>query len=67
MVIPFVVPGQVAWKLERARVNERLGNTEEAIRDYAYVADIWQNADEVLQNFVTEAREAVARLTGEGK
>jgi hypothetical protein len=55
----------VIWVLERARVNERLGNHDKAIRDYAYVMDVWRAADAVLQPFVEEARTAVARLVGE--
>jgi hypothetical protein len=31
-----LVPGEVIWKLERARVNGRLGNADAALRDYAY-------------------------------
>ena len=56
---------EVLWKLERARVNERLGNAERAIPDYSYVVDVWRNADDILQPFVSEAREALQRLTGE--
>ncbi len=55
----------VLWALERARVNERLGNAEMAIQDYSYVVDVWRNADDLLQPFVSEAREAVQRLAGE--
>jgi len=59
------MPTDVLWRLERARVNQRLGNTERAIYDYSFVADVWRNADEMLQPNVTEAREALARLIGE--
>ncbi len=59
------VPGDVVWQLERARVHERLGNRHKAISDYAFVANVWRNADDLLQPFVTEAREALVRLTGE--
>jgi len=55
-------PGQIIWALERARVNERLGNTEQAISDYRFVSAVWRNADDVLQPFVTEAHEALRRL-----
>ena len=61
----FRVPGDVTWQLERARVHDRLGNTDKAIRDYAFVVDVWRHADDLLQPFVTEAREALRRLTGE--
>jgi tetratricopeptide (TPR) repeat protein/tRNA A-37 threonylcarbamoyl transferase component Bud32 len=58
-------PVEVIWVLERARVNERLGNYEKAIRDYSHLMDVWRNADAVLLPMVDEAREAVARLTSE--
>ena len=60
------VPGEVIWQLERARVQERLGNIEQAITDYSFVVDVWRNADERLQPLVNEAREALERLAGEG-
>jgi tetratricopeptide (TPR) repeat protein/tRNA A-37 threonylcarbamoyl transferase component Bud32 len=67
--IPSVgyVPGpvEVIWILERARVNDRLGNREKAVESYSYVMDVWRNADPLLQPFVTEARTALARLAGE--
>ena len=56
---------QVVWALERARVNDRLGNEEEAVEAYAFVADSWRNADPELQPVVEEARAALARLSGE--
>ncbi len=59
------LPSLVFWALERARVNQRLGNAEKAIQDYSYVVDVWRNADDILQPFVSEAREALRRLTGE--
>ncbi len=59
------IPTLVLWALERARVNERLGNAERAIPDYSHVVDVWRNADDILQPFVSEAREALQRLTGE--
>ena len=60
------LPRVVLWYLERARVNETLGRRDEALRDYTYVAQIWHRADAVLQPYVDEAREAMARLSGEG-
>jgi serine/threonine-protein kinase len=57
--------GAVAWALERARVNDRLGNRARAIEDYSYVVDAWRNADPELQPIVDEARSALARLTAE--
>ena len=58
-------PLDVIWVLERARVNERLGFRDKAIRDYSYVVDVWRFADDLLQPFVEEARTAVERLAGE--
>jgi len=65
VTILLPLPTDVWWRLERARVNQRLGNTERAIYDYSFVADVWRNADEMLQPNVAEAREALARLIGE--
>jgi hypothetical protein len=59
------VPSDVLWQLERARVEERLGQREKAVYDYQYVANVWRRADPELQPYVTEAREGLARLTGE--
>jgi len=53
------------WRLERARIAERVGRRAEAVREYAYVADAWRSADEELQPFVQEARAALARLNAE--
>lgn len=58
-------PTEVLWTLERARVAERLGDRETAARDYQYVADVWRRADPQLQPHVAEAREGLARVTGE--
>jgi tetratricopeptide (TPR) repeat protein len=52
-------------QLERGRVHERLGNRETAIEAYARVVDAWSEADAVLQPLVSEAREALSRLTEE--
>ena len=59
------MPGDVLWRLERARFHDRLGNTDRAITDYSFVANVWRHADDLLQPFVTESREALVRLTGE--
>ncbi len=59
------IPTLVLWALERARVNDRLGNAETAIQNYSYVGDVWRNADDILQPYVSQAREALQRLTGE--
>ena len=59
------MPSEVLWTLERARVAERLGDREKAIRAYQYVANLWRHADPELQPYVTEAREGLGRMTGE--
>jgi hypothetical protein len=51
--------------LELGRVAERLGQREQAIESYRFVTHVWQRADPELQPYVTEAREALARLTRE--
>jgi hypothetical protein len=53
------------WRLEQARVRERVGRRAEAARDFGYVVDLWRNADEELQPYVAEARAALARLNAE--
>jgi hypothetical protein len=52
----------IVWALERARINERLGNLNEAIEAYALVARAWERADQELQPFVDEANAALLRL-----
>jgi tetratricopeptide (TPR) repeat protein len=61
----LLVPSEVIWTLERARVAERLGDREKAARDYQYVADVWRHADAELQPYVTEAREGLTLVAGE--
>jgi hypothetical protein len=61
----FLVPSEVLWTLERARVAERLGDREMAARDYQYVLNIWRRADAQLQPYVAEAREGLTRVSGE--
>jgi len=60
---PF--PTSVLWVLLRGRVAERLGDGETALRSYGWVAGMWRHADAPLQPYVTEAREGLARLSGE--
>ena len=55
---------RVTWMLERARLADRLGQTETALRDYRFVSQVWADADPELQAIVREAEEAVARLGG---
>ena len=64
-LIELLVPSEVLWTLERARVAERLGDREKAARDYQYVANVWRHADPELQPYVTEAREGLTRVVGE--
>jgi eukaryotic-like serine/threonine-protein kinase len=64
-LVELLVPSEVLWTLERARVAERLGERETAAHDYQYVADVWRRADAQLQPYVAEAREGLMRVTGE--
>jgi serine/threonine-protein kinase len=48
--------------LERGRVADRLGERETAIESYRFVTEAWRRPDPELQPYVTEAREALARL-----
>jgi tRNA A-37 threonylcarbamoyl transferase component Bud32/tetratricopeptide (TPR) repeat protein len=61
----LLVPSDVLWTLERARVAERMGNREKAVHGYQYVADIWRHADPELQPYVAEAQEGLRRMTNE--
>lgn len=58
----FVHPTDGLWMLLRARVAERTGDRATAIASYRFVRDVWLRADAVLQPYVTEARQALARL-----
>jgi serine/threonine-protein kinase len=62
-----VDPARTLWRYERARVAERLGDHDKAVRDYAYVAAAFQHADSSLQPMVAESRAALARLGGESR
>jgi eukaryotic-like serine/threonine-protein kinase len=64
-LVELLLPSEVLWTLERARVAERLGDREKASHDYQYVADVWRHADPELQPYVTEAREGLKRMTAE--
>jgi len=55
-------PSFVLATLELGRVAERLGEREKAIESYRFVTEVWRRADPELQPYVTEAREALARL-----
>jgi serine/threonine-protein kinase len=56
---------EVVWALERGRVHDRLGNRDQAVEAYSFVAQSWRLADPELQPVVAEARAALSRLTGE--
>ena len=53
------------WALERARLAEKLGEVAKAKQWYGYITALWRHADPELQPLVTEAREAMERLTSE--
>jgi hypothetical protein len=58
-------PTVVLWSLLRGRVQERIGQREQAIQSYEWVVGMWRNPDPELQPYVVEAREGLARLTAE--
>jgi tetratricopeptide (TPR) repeat protein len=51
--------------LDHAGLAERLGKRDEAIEDYRYLVGMWRDADPELQKYVTQARNALARLSAE--
>jgi serine/threonine-protein kinase len=55
----------IIWTMNRARVFERLGRTDEAIENYEFVAAAWRTADTELQPWVRESEAAVKRLRGQ--
>ena len=55
-------PWFVLATLERGRVAERLGEREKAVESYRFVTEAWRRPDPELQPYVSEAREALARL-----
>lgn len=60
---PLTTSGlRVLWRLELARVLERLGRRREAVDAYAFVADAWQGGDPEVQPIVQEARRGLQRL-----
>ncbi len=59
------LPTEILWSLLRGRAAERLGERERALRAFGWVAGMWRNADPGLQPYAAEAREALARLSGE--
>jgi serine/threonine-protein kinase len=61
----LVRPLAVLIPLARARANERLGRTREALADYRFVAAVWRSADAELQRYAREAATAAERLGAE--
>jgi tetratricopeptide (TPR) repeat protein len=55
----YVVPSH----LHRARIAERLGQRDEAVRHYQRVVALWQGADPELQPLVEEARGRLGELS----
>jgi tetratricopeptide (TPR) repeat protein len=55
-------PSFVLATLELGRIAERLGEREKAIESYRFVTEAWRRPDPELQPYVSEAREALARL-----
>jgi tetratricopeptide (TPR) repeat protein len=55
-------PWFVLATLERGRIAERLGERQKAIESYRFVTEAWRRPDPELQPYVSEAREALARL-----
>jgi len=62
---PVFLVEEVLFKLEAARVHERMGQRDQAIAKYRFVAAAWRDADPELQPFVDEARAALRRLSAE--
>ncbi len=59
---------EVARELERGRLAERLGEREQAVDAYAYVADAWSTTDAPpLRDAVKEATTALRRLDADGR
>jgi len=60
----IVAPLMPLFLLERARVSERMGQRELALRDYQFVARAWRRADPELRVYVDESVQAIERLGG---
>jgi hypothetical protein len=52
-------------QLERGRAAVIVGDRQQAIEAYGYVADAWLHADSVLQPYVAEAHTALRTLGAE--
>jgi hypothetical protein len=57
-----VAPLTPLFLLERARVSERLGDDERALRDFQFVARAWRAADPALRQYAEEATASIERL-----
>jgi serine/threonine-protein kinase len=58
----------VARELERGRIAERLGEREQAVDAYAFVANAWRNTDAPpLRDAVKESTTALGRLDADGR
>jgi serine/threonine-protein kinase len=64
-IAPVFRAEDVLYKLEAARIHERLGQREQAVAQYRFVAAAWRNADPELQPYVDEAKAALRRLSAE--
>jgi hypothetical protein len=62
--IDWLDPAEGLWRLERARVAERLGQHDKAVQEYQYLADLWRTADPELRRDADEANTALKRLAG---
>jgi len=56
---------RIIYRLETARLSDKVGNRDLAMAAYQDVMNAWRHADPELQPFVAEARAAIARLRGE--
>ena len=58
----------VARELERGRLSERVGDREQAVDSYAYVAAAWRNSESpLLRDAVKESTSALSRLDADGR
>jgi len=58
-------PTLVLARLEAGRLAERLGQRPRAAGHYQFVVDAWRHGDPELQAYLSEARQALTRLTAE--
>jgi len=61
----FLFPGEGLWRLTRGRAFEAVGKRDSALVDYGYLVALWGRADPELQSYVSEAKDALTRLTAE--